>query len=37
VPSTDKLSGEYTLAVQGNLAGTSVDLGRYKFAVNVHN
>jgi hypothetical protein len=37
VPSTDKLPGEYTLAVLGNLAGTSVDLGRYKFAVNVHN
>lgn len=37
VPSTDKLSGEYTLAVQGNLAGTSVDLGRYKFALDARN
>jgi Putative zinc-finger len=33
VPSTDKLPGEYTLAVQGNLAGTSVDLAHYKFAL----
>src|SRR5271156_1027368 len=31
VPSTDKLPGEYILAVQGNLAGPSVDLARYKF------
>jgi hypothetical protein len=37
VPSTDKLPGEYSLAVQGNLAGTSVDLGRFKFAVSSHN
>jgi Putative zinc-finger len=37
VPSTDKLPGQYTLAVQGNLAGTSVDLARYKFALNSHN
>lgn len=37
VPSTDKLPGEYTLAVQGNLAGTSVDLAHYKFALNAHD
>lgn len=37
VPSTEKLPGEYTLAVQGNLAGTSVDLARYKFALSAHN
>jgi hypothetical protein len=37
VPSTDTLPGEYTLAVQGNLAGTSVDLARYKFALNAHD
>ncbi len=37
VPSTDKQPGEYTLAVQGNLAGTSVDLGRYKFALTSHD
>jgi hypothetical protein len=33
VPSTDQLPGKYILAVQGNLAGTSVDLARYKFAL----
>jgi hypothetical protein len=37
VPSTDKLPGQYTLAVQGNLAGTSVDLAHYKFILNAHN
>jgi len=37
VPSTDKLPGEYTLAVQGNLTGTSVDLARYKFALTSHD
>jgi hypothetical protein len=37
VPSADKLPGEYTLAVQGNLAGTSVDLARYKFALNANH
>src|ERR1700733_11220862 len=37
VPSTDKLPGEYTLAVQGNLNGTSVDLARYKFALTSHD
>jgi Putative zinc-finger len=37
VPSTGKLSGEYTLAVQGNLAGSSVDLAHYKFALSPHN
>jgi hypothetical protein len=37
VPSTGKLSGEYTLAVQGNLAGTSVDLAHYKFSMNAHD
>jgi hypothetical protein len=36
VPSTDKLPGEYTLAVQGNLNGTSTDLPRYKFALHTH-
>jgi hypothetical protein len=34
VPSVDKQSGEYTLAVQGNLAGPSVDLARYRFVLN---
>jgi Putative zinc-finger len=34
VPSSDRPPGEYTLAVQGNLAGSSVDLARYRFALN---
>jgi len=34
VPSVDTQSGEYTLAVQGNLAGPSVDLARYRFVLN---
>jgi hypothetical protein len=34
VPSADRPPGEYTLAVQGNLAGSSVDLARYRFALN---
>jgi Putative zinc-finger len=37
VPSVDKLSGQYTLAVQGNLAGSSVDLAHYRFALNPHD
>ncbi len=37
VPSTERLPGEYTLAVQGNLAGTSVDLAHYKFALTSHD
>jgi hypothetical protein len=37
VPSTDKLPGEYTLAVQGNLAGASTDLAHYKFALTSHD
>jgi hypothetical protein len=37
VPSTDKLPGEYTLAVQGNVTGTSVDLAHYKFALTSHD
>jgi hypothetical protein len=37
VPSTDKLPGEYTLAVQGNLNGTSTYLTRYKFVLNPHD
>jgi hypothetical protein len=36
VPSTDKLLGEYILAVQGNLNGISTDLARYRFALNTH-
>ena len=36
VPSTEK-PGEYTLAVQGNLPGTSVDLAHYKFVLNAHH
>jgi hypothetical protein len=34
VPAADRPPGEYTLAVQGNLAGSSVDLARYRFALN---
>jgi len=34
VPSVDTQAGKYTLAVQGNLAGSSVDLARYRFALN---
>ena len=34
VPSVDTQAGKYTLAVQGNLAGSSVDLARYPFALN---
>ena len=37
VPSVDKLSGQYTLAVQGNLAGSSVDLAHYRFALSPHD
>jgi len=37
VPSADRPAGEYTLAVQGNLAGSSVDLARYRFALNSHD
>jgi hypothetical protein len=34
VPSADRPPGEYTLAVQGNFAGSSVELARYRFALN---
>jgi hypothetical protein len=34
VPPADRPPGEYTLAVQGNLVGSSVDLARYPFALN---
>lgn len=37
VPSAERQSGEYTLAIQGNLAGTSVDLAHYRFALNSHD
>jgi hypothetical protein len=37
VPSTDKVPGEYTLAVQGNLNGTSTYLTRFKFALTSHD
>ena len=37
VPSVDTQAGKYTLAVQGNLAGASVDLARYPFALNSHD
>jgi hypothetical protein len=37
VPSTDKLPGEYTLAVQGNSGGAAVDLAHYKFALVAQN
>jgi hypothetical protein len=37
VPSLDTQAGKYTLAVKGNLAGSSVDLARYPFALNSHD
>jgi hypothetical protein len=37
VPSTERLPGEYTLAVQGNLGGTPTELARYKFALTSHD
>lgn len=37
VPSAERQSGEYTLAIQGNLAGSSVDLAHYRFALNPHD
>src|SRR6202795_317324 len=37
VPSVDTQAGKFTLAVQGNLAGSSVDLARYPFALNSHD
>ena len=37
VPSADTQAGKYTLAVQGNLAGSSVDLAHYRFALNSHD
>jgi hypothetical protein len=39
VPSVERLPGEYTLAVQGNVngGGTPGDLARYRFEVNSRN
>jgi hypothetical protein len=37
VPSAERLPGEYTLTVQGNLNGTSADLAHYRFALNGRN
>src|SRR3984885_15710446 len=37
VPAADRRSGEYTLAVKGNIAGSSVDLAHYRFALNPHD
>lgn len=37
VPSAERLPGEYTLTVQGNLAGGSADLAHYRFALNDHD
>jgi Putative zinc-finger len=37
VPSANRLPGEYTLTVQGNLPGTTVDLARDRFTLNVHD
>ena len=44
VPSADRPSGEYTLAVQGNVdakihqpGGAPVELARYRFTLNTHN
>ena|ERR1700733_2813922 len=37
VPSAGRGAGEYTLAVQGNMAGSAVDLAHYRFSLSSHN
>src|SRR5271155_1559658 len=37
VPSTGPGSGEYTLTVQGNVAGSAVDLAHYRFTLSSQN
>jgi hypothetical protein len=36
VPSADRGSGEYTMTVQGNMAGSAVDLAHYRFSLSSH-
>jgi hypothetical protein len=37
VPSAGRGSGEYTLTVQGNMAGSAVDLAHYRFTLSSHD
>jgi hypothetical protein len=37
VPSSPKASGEYTMTVQGNMAGSAVDLAHYRFKLSGHD
>ncbi len=37
VPSAGQGAGEYTLAVQGNRAGSAVDLAHYRFSLSTQN
>ena len=37
VPSAGQGAGEYTLTVQGNMAGSAVDLAHYRFTLGSHD